>query len=514
VGVGHILPAGHRVSLAAPGPTDQRLPGTERRVSISTEVVETGTGRVRGRRVDGVWAFDAVPYAAAPVGVRRFVPPEPHDGWDDVLDATAPAPRFPDAEDCLSLDVRTPAVDDGRRPVMVWIHGGGFVEGSASDPLTEGSRLAHRGDVVVVACNYRLGALGWLHLGHLDADLAGSGNNGLLDQIAALCWVRDNVAAFGGDPGNVTVFGHSAGAMSIAALLGAPACRGLFHRAILQSGAAHNVRTVDEAVELADRVVHELGSVEQLRSVAPARLREAQTTAARAVAQRGVLRPGPGLPLPFGPVVDGITLPSHPLEVLASGGGADVPLLVGTNRDEWTMFGRHNPAPTDAGTFVEWLAYLGDRAAWVAAPYLEHHGDDLGVAWDLLVTDRSFRVPAIRLVDAHRAGNRSPAFMYRFDWPSPDRELRAYHAIEIPFVFDRLDTPGLGWFIGHEAPRGLATAVQGAWAAFARTGVPAHDDLAGWSPYGDDRATVLLDATCSAVADPDAAERRAWEVVF
>ncbi len=265
--------------------------------------VRTDKGEVVGIEHRGVLRFSGIPYAAPPVGPRRYLPPEPHDGWSGVLDATAygaicPQPPMmlaqllgeepePEHEDCLFLNVFTPACDDAARPVMVWIHGGGFMMGSGSSAMYDGAHLVRRGDVVVVTINYRLGALGFLHtddLGHGE----GTANAGIADQIQALRWVRDNIAAFGGDPANVTIFGESAGAMSVGTLLGTPAAQGLFHRAILQSGAAHNVSTLTHAGEVREALLARLGGggVERLRS---APLAELMTAAVRLL--HGGVRP-------------------------------------------------------------------------------------------------------------------------------------------------------------------------------------------------------------------------------
>src|ERR1700691_5706610 len=250
-------------------------------------IADTTAGKIAGREKAGVLLFAGIPFAAAPLGDRRFKAPAPHEGWSDVRDATrfgqvavqvgdslgalgaAPPPDW--SEDCLFLNVQTPALDGARRPAMVWIHGGAFVNGTGAMPWYDGANFVRHGDVVVVSINYRLGALGWLELGHLDPAYATSGNNGLLDQIAALRWVHDNIDGFGGDPDNVTIFGESAGAMSVGTLLATPAATGLFAKAIAQSGAAHNVSSMEGAVSVTEAFLEELdgGDLEAAVSAPP-----------------------------------------------------------------------------------------------------------------------------------------------------------------------------------------------------------------------------------------------------
>ncbi len=289
-------------------------------------IARTRQGRVEGREKEGVLLFAGIPYATPPTGEARFLPPRPHPGWEGVRPAKrfgkvapqvpSPLGGFLDAlnldwdEDCLTLNVATPALDDAARPVMVWIHGGAFLTGTSATPWYNGASFARRGDLVVVSINYRLGALGFLYLGEQRDELSRSGNNGILDQIAALEWVRDNIRGFGGDPDNVTIFGESAGGMSVGTLLGAPAARGLFHRAIPQSGACHNSLSRDAAARVAELFSEKAGvsDVEELRRLPVERILEAQTsTVLHFAANRGAIGDGKKVPLglAFQPVVDG-----------------------------------------------------------------------------------------------------------------------------------------------------------------------------------------------------------------
>jgi len=311
---------------------------------------ETRYGRVRGFESNGIRIFKGIPYAAAPVGRLRFRGPQPPEPWHKTSNATRPgaAPiqasvpgfRFLNlaggvhqSEECLFLNVFTPGTDSAKRPVLVWIHGGGFLIGAGSTPLYNGSGIAASGDMVVVTINYRLGALGFLCLNEIfGEEFAEASNAGVRDQVAALEWVRDNIDRFGGDPGNVTVCGQSAGAMSIAALLGSPKARSLFHRAICQSGAADHVNSQQEATAVADAFLHKLGDdardPEALMRMPVARILRAQGSINRSLMSRKRL-------MAFLPAVDGELIPEAPLEAVKRGAAAHIPILLGTTLDEW-----------------------------------------------------------------------------------------------------------------------------------------------------------------------------------
>ncbi len=493
-------------------------------------IVATRSGKVQGIEHDGIHVFRGIPYAAPPVGALRWKPAQREAAWDDVRDATRfsaqaaqgafmldqmlGGPVRPKSEDSLYLNVWTPGLDDGRRPVMVWIHGGAFMFGEGATPWYDGTRFATHGDVVVVTINYRLGSFGFLHLADLFGDeVAGSGNVGLLDQVAALAWVRDNIEAFGGDPGRVTIFGESAGAGSVATLLGLPAARGLFHGAIPQSGAASWFATTDRASEVASVLIDALG-------VQPGDLDAlyAKTTEEIIVAQAAVGFETDATGLPFQPVVDGIVLPQAPLDAIASGSAAGVRLLVGTNQDEMTLFGISDPA---LGTLDE--AAIRDRVRhfWGDAgidDFLDtyrrlHPGASVQDLWISMSTDALFRIPAIHL--AERQVAHAPVWSYLFTWATPvfDGILRSTHALEIPFVFDGLEQPGSELFTGTGEERaGIARRMHDAWIAFARNGDPEHEGIPDWPSYDTEhRFTMRIDDTWELLADPVPETRRLWD---
>jgi para-nitrobenzyl esterase len=502
-----------------------------------TTTVQTAHGPVSGVQKGAVCVYRGIPYARPPVGDLRFRPPKPPEPWIEVRDASAfgpiamqsPSPlesmfggkRPATSEDCLSVNVWTPGPGDGRadRPVMVWIHGGAFVTGSGSTPWYDGMSFAERHDCVVVTLNYRLGAFGFLHLADLGGEAyASSGNVGLLDQAAALAWVRDNIAAFGGDPSNVTVFGESAGAMSIGTLLAMPAARGLFRRAIPQSGAASNVHSRDRATEVARLLLEEL----ELSESEVGRLADVPAEDLLAAQDRVAASFGAGGGLAFQPVVDGTAVPVPPLEALAAGSASGIDLLTGTNLDEMRLFTTLDPRLADiddAGLLARCDEIFGAGAgeAAVAAYRGNRSSAGAGEVWSAVLSDRVFRVPAVRMAERHRHDG-GATYLYLFTWATPafGGMLGACHALEIPFVFNALDAPGASMFTGEvtDEARALALAMHDAWAAFARTGDPNHPGLPPWAQYDDaDRPTMVLGAEPHLQHDPAGDELRLWAEV-
>lgn len=485
-------------------------------------IVEVSGGKISGVRRHGVWAFSGVPYAASPAGHRRWRPPSPVVPWTGVrpCDRFGPAaPQTPGGmelalggkaeasdEDCLSLNVWTPGLDDARRPVMVWIHGGSFQSGSGAGPLTRGAHLAQQGDVVVVTVNYRLGLLGFLAHPALADDSqtwldgrewTGWGSWGLADQVAALAWVRDGIAGFGGDPGNVTLFGESAGGMSVSTLLASPATKGLVHRAIVESGPPYTC-SADAAAERTERLADHLGvpcTRPGLESVPTDRL-------VAAAADFRVSGDGAAAGLLLTPVVDGGLLPVTPLEAIAAGAAASVPLLIGTTRDEAAFFALGNPALSnlDHAGLVRWVERLGvdqdDAAACVAtvsAARAERGEATEPIAlWSAIATEAIFRVGSTRYADAHSssAGDGVATYSYLFTRESPafGGVLGSCHALEIPFVFGTVRHPGVQAFSGgDDEALALSDAMVAAWSEFAR-----HGALSWPTVSASDRPTTVL----------------------
>src|SRR6266571_5167935 len=486
-------------------------------------VVKTRYGEVRGSVADGVHTFKGIPYAAPPFGAYRLRPPQPVAPWSGVRDALSygrkpPQPPHPPwvpelaipGEDCLNLNIWSPDLRSAGRPVMVWISGGLFeYHGAGASPWYDGSRFARDG-IVCVTINYRVGPDGFLYLGEGDA------NRGLLDQIAALQWVQENIAAFGGDPQNVTIFGESAGGMSVGTLLSMPRARGLFRRAIAQSGAGHHVIAPATAQSIGQYLAEKLGVAPTLEAIAAVpldRLVEAQVALSAEVFEH----PDParwgevaGNLMPFEPVIDGDVLPARPIDRIAAGAGADIELLVGTNSEEERLF----MVPNGVINHINEDILTGANAAYglpvektLAAYRATRPGAHAGDLYEAIVTDWFFRIPAIRLAEGHVKHN-GRTYMYEFAWRSPefDGRLGACHGLEVPFVFDTLDIGEVDNLLGDNPPQQIADVMHSTWVSFATRGDP------GWPEYDlKRRATMRFDATSELVEDPHSAERALWE---
>jgi para-nitrobenzyl esterase len=490
--------------------------------SMSTRV-KIASGELEGREKNGVLLFAGIPYAAPPIGERRFLPPEPHPGWQGVRDAKRFGPAAPQRpgegltaaplrwdEDCLTLNVATPCADDSARPVLVWIHGGGFRTGKGGIPWYDGHSFAERGDVVTVTINYRLGPLGFAHLPEFGGDAyASSGLNGILDQIAALRWVRDNIAAFGGDPEQVTIAGESAGGMSVGTLLGIPSAQGLFRAAIPQSGAAHH--TIDEelALGVARRFAEELGahSLADLQAATADEILDAQ---ARAESHFARSNQGGLGGMIFRPVVEARALPQKPIDAIAAGSARDVRILVGSNQHETTLFGA---MLSDDPARVEQVAnrIFGD-ASGLERYRKAHPGASTRDLMIALTTDQMFRIPAVRLAEAQATAG-GQVWKYRFTWESRafGGKLGATHALEVPFAFNTLTRPGVDVFLGDgPIPQGLADTMHAVWTRFVRDGDPRAEGIPEWPSYLPGRRVMEFGDRVGLLEDPDRATREAW----
>ena len=513
-------------------------------------VVDVATGRIRGVVDEGVRVFRGVPYGAPAGGANRFLPAKPPRPWTGVLEARQYGPRAyqpfrpmipeigdaltgsgPMSEDCLRLNVWTPATGTGRRPVMVWFHGGGQRTGSGNSIFYDGRALAGKHDVVVVTTTHRLNAFAYLWLAGVKGtgeQFADSTNLGLRDLVLALQWVRDNIGQFGGDPGNVTIFGQSGGGGKTAMLTGFPAARGLFRRAIIMSTLADTAVTglaPERAVEAAELLLGRLGirssDASRLRQLPADRIIAALTGGGAAGGQSGQAGPAQDLSLRYVPVVDGRTLPGHPFEP-ASDLSADVPILTGSNECEGIPYGNPDDPywtsePTDAVSLrdrVKQLLSVDEGAAdRLVALYRSNRPNDTpGDIAAVIAGDASaLRQASYTIAERKFSQRRAPVYLYSFNWRSPVRngKLRTMHGMELPFVFDHPDL--ISFMTGMGADRyDLATRMSESWVAFARSGNPNHSGLPRWSPWNPtDWPTMVFNREAVAMNDPWGDERRA-----
>lgn len=505
----------------------QDLVGTTR-----SAVVRTSAGQVRGVLRDRISAFYGIPYGAPTDGSRRFMPPEKPASWTGVKDTiefghrspqgpsglipevAAVDRREPSGEDCLCLNVWTPGTGAGNRPVMVWLHGGGYSQGSGAFIIYDGANLARRHDVVVVTVNHRLNVFGYLYLAELGGEkYAQSSNVGMLDIVAALKWVNENISAFGGDPANVTIFGQSGGGGKVSTLMAMPAAKGLFHRAIVESASAIRGVPKDAATQSAERFLNAAGvkpnQLDELQKMSADQLVDAMDRVSAGGAERNE-----GLIL--APVVDGNSLPRNPFDPNAPELSATVPLLIGSVETEVT-FMRNTPLePMDDATLhsrIKQVLHGADDQAVDRLIDVYRKGrpgvDNTGL-YLIAASDATFRAGVLTEAERKADEKTAPVYMYYFTWRSPvrDGKLRTFHTLEIPFVFDNVDL-GTAMTGSGQDRYALQNRISSGWASFARTGSPNCKELPKWPAFNaTERATMILNNECEVMNDPNGEERR------
>jgi len=494
----------------------------------------TSAGSVRGSLVGGINVFKGIPYGASTAGKNRFMPPVKPAPWTGIREAIAYGHTAPqtsgtgaarggaltESEDCLVLNVFTPAMGSGRgRPVMVWLHGGGFSTGSGSGPILDGANLARTGDAVVVTINHRLNVFGYTYLGDAAGpDFALSGGAGMLDIVAALEWVRDHIDRFGGDPNLVTIFGQSGGGRKVATLMAMPSAKGLFHRAIIESGAVLRLVTKDDANHATELLLAEVGlSTDRARELQNVPMGQLLAANAAVNAKLPLREPGQTA---NSPTVDGRAIPAHPWDPAGPALSAGIPLLIGYAHTEETLYDRPTPeslALDEAGLKLRAARRIGGDPERVIAAFRQAHPD--ATPWDLwilIATECPRGTYSRELAKRKAAQAAAPAFFYRFDWETPEGggHMRSPHTVEIPFVFNNIAIAGPLISKMPEA-HALAAKVSGAWVAFARTGDPNTPALPKWPAYtAAARDSMLFSDASRVVRDPDRVARLAMEQVL
>lgn len=538
MGVGAAAPM---LTSAAAQPAPAAAASANVVAKAGTAVVEIESGKIAGAVFRGIYSFKGVPYGATTAGENRFQPPKKPAAWSGIRSCRSYGAVCPqdkgngrqndeeaflfqwcdsyEGEDCLRVNVWTPGLKDGKkRPVMVWLHGGGFAAGSGNDlPCFDGENLARRGDVVVVTLNHRLNLLGYMDLSKYGEKYAHSGNVGMLDIVAALQWVHDNVAAFGGDPSCVMIFGQSGGGAKVSTLMGMPAAKGLFHRAVVQSGSFSLSTTPAQSQKLADLVLTELGlnasTVDKLHTLPYETIRKA--------ADAVMAKHNPRFPialsitkigqmLSFGPVINGTDIPAPPFGDKATAISADVPMMIGTTLNEFAN-GMNHPefeAMTEADLATRVEQFYPGKAAKVIAAFRARTPADKPADLFSRIATAPVRRAAVKQAAAKAALGKAPAYLYWFHWQTPvfDGRPRAFHCAELPFVFfntDRMET----MTGGGPVAMALAEKIADTWIAFARTGNPNHAGIPPWTPYSPKSETTLIfDNTVQVVRDIDKAE--------
>ena len=504
---------------------------------MSGPQVKTIYGVVEGSRENDLNVFKGIPYARPPINELRWCSPQPPEAWSDIRSCTEFSAvctqeddpilsdmkimevAGPQSEDCLYLNIWSQDGVDQKRPVMFWIHGGGLGLGAASQPLYDGQHLARKG-VVVVTINYRMGALGFLHLDTVsDGAIPATGNEGFLDQIAALEWVRENISAFGGDPGNVTIFGESAGGWSVTALMAMPKAKGLFHKAIAQSGVSNAALSLEHAADLGKEFLKDVANdptdADSLRALSAEKVLSAGSSFVRSI---GALLTGIGEPNRYHrAVIDGEILPASVLDSIAEGSSSEVILMAGTTRDEMAAAVPAGASSEELESIVSQNAY-GVEASEMIGRYREARMKRLARAGDADVasaisTDATMRIPCIRLIEAQKKHQATYHYIVTWTTPAGDGAAGANHGIELGFVFGThgIDQDHATAFGDGPAASGLANAVMDAWTNFAKTGDPSSETLGSWPEYGENRETMMIGEQTHVREAPYEEERLAWD---
>jgi len=506
---------------------------------IKSTIISTLSGRVQGYLKDKLSIFKGIPYASPPIETLRFHAPQEHQGWGDVLDATKFGPYTPQGftlleetfgffenqneDNCLSLNIWTPETENDLRPVMVYLHGGSFIFGGGADIWygVDGSELARNEDMVVVTLNYRLGAFGFLYIEDQTANI------GILDQIAALKWIKNNIEKFGGNPNNITIFGESAGGLSVLILCTIPLAKGLFHRSIIQSAPIMDTKpTIRSTNKLFQELGIEYGNINGLRDLSVKKILTAQNRIVNRWISEGVNEI-----MDFRPSIDGKIIPMHPIDAIRKGLAKEIDILIGHNKDEiklWTALDpiKQNLEKKDLCTVIlQRLGKFGDAklgsdnelCKTLVSVYTKNSSENPIELYDRIDTDFTFGIPSTRVCEGNYKHNPN-VYKYIFTWPSPAYKGKygSCHIVEIPFAFGTIGKTGAEWFFGAgKEAKSISKNMMASWAKFASTGNPNNDFIPEWKAYDvENRTTMFIGKEFTSINAPNDGERILWDSVL